>query len=303
MFISSQLTVSRAMMTESLLKKAKARIARRRPVAWLFPSSVEREYQKHLILLLNAWFAEVTQIINQFLPAIVAEANIELPNRSDSFTDSIKAMVSSIKGTQFGVYLRAVKLVSADTAKKVDAWNKKQFERVIHSATGLNMAVTEMWKSGVVNSFVEQNASLITNVNDQLAHKVETTVYNAVLAGNKIDTIKKEILGSGINKGVFVTAKKRALVIARDQVGKLNGQMTMDRQKSIGIRSYIWRTSVDERVRGNPSGRFPNAKPSHYSREGKKFYWDRPPEGGHPGTAILCRCYAEPNIAEFIKLL
>lgn len=32
---------------------------------------------------------------------------------------------------------------------------------------------------------------------------------------------------------------------------------------------------------------------SHADRDGKTFSWDDPPEGGHPGEALNCRCTAE----------
>lgn len=302
MYIASQQILNRRLLSEELLKKAKARVVRKRPVAWLYPHSAEREYQRVLFYILEKWFKDVEVIIDQYLPGIMTEVDTMRP-KTDSFTDNIKSMISSIKGVQFGYYLNAVKMASAEAFKKVDIWNKKQFERVIHSVTGLNIAVTEMWKSGTVSAFVERNVSLITKINDDMASKIENIVYNSISIGKRVESIKKEIVGTNIDQGVFESTKKRAVIIARDQVGKLNGEMTMNRQKAIGIKSYFWRTSVDERVRGNPTGRFPNAEPSHYSREGKKFYWDRPPEDGHPGTAIMCRCYAEPNIKEFIDNL
>ena len=54
-----------------------------------------------------------------------------------------------------------------------------------------------------------------------------------------------------------------------------------------------WRSYFDERVRGNPSGKYPKAEPSHWARNGKAFRWDSPPEGGAPGEEVLCRCYGE----------
>lgn len=45
---------------------------------------------------------------------------------------------------------------------------------------------------------------------------------------------------------------------------------------------YIWHTAGDGRVRS-----------SHADRDGKEFSWDKPPEGGHPGEAPNCRCWAE----------
>lgn len=45
---------------------------------------------------------------------------------------------------------------------------------------------------------------------------------------------------------------------------------------------YIWRTQGDGKVRSE-----------HAEREGKTFSWDSPPDGGHPGEAPNCRCWAE----------
>jgi hypothetical protein len=45
---------------------------------------------------------------------------------------------------------------------------------------------------------------------------------------------------------------------------------------------YRWRTRKDIVVRKE-----------HRGREGEEFYWDNPPEGGHPGEAYGCRCWAE----------
>ena len=80
-------------------------------------------------------------------------------------------------------------------------------------------------------------------------------------------------------------------LIARDQVSKLNGQLTRVRQTSLGVKSYIWRTSLDERVR-----------PTHISKEGKEFNWNEPPsDTGHPGEDYQCRCYAEPVLEKLIS--
>ena len=48
---------------------------------------------------------------------------------------------------------------------------------------------------------------------------------------------------------------------------------------------------VDERERAH-----------HVDREGKEFNWDKPPDDGHPGQPILCRCYAEAVLPEFDEL-
>ena len=50
---------------------------------------------------------------------------------------------------------------------------------------------------------------------------------------------------------------------------------------------------------GNPGGLYPEGNAvhgNHWEREGQEFRWDQPPEDGHPGQPIECRCSAEPII-------
>ena len=71
--------------------------------------------------------------------------------------------------------------------------------------------------------------------------------------------------------------------IARDQISKATGQFNQLRQTDVGVETYIWRTAGDERVR-----------PDHANLDGSVQRWDDPPEIGHPGEPIQCRCRAEP---------
>ncbi|WP_363317622.1 phage minor head protein [uncultured Aliiroseovarius sp.] len=61
------------------------------------------------------------------------------------------------------------------------------------------------------------------------------------------------------------------------------GLINQLRQDDLGIEQYIWRSQDDAKVRDG-----------HAAYDDRVFRWDNPPEGGHPGTAHNCRCYAEP---------
>lgn len=61
------------------------------------------------------------------------------------------------------------------------------------------------------------------------------------------------------------------------------GLINQLRQEDLGIEQYIWRSQDDAKVRD-----------SHAAYDDRVFRWHNPPEGGHPGTAHNCRCYAEP---------
>ena len=109
----------------------------------------------------------------------------------------------------------------------------------------------------------------------------------------------------------------RARLIARDQVGKLNGALTKRRMSDAGIDKYTWMTANDERVRGNPSGPWKNAVPSHYIMNNMVCRWDdntvysddkgktwKPRTGkmpiAIPGQPISCRCGSIPFFDDMI---
>ena len=79
-------------------------------------------------------------------------------------------------------------------------------------------------------------------------------------------------------------------MLARDQIAKLNGDITQQQQQDAGVVEYVWSTSGDSRVR-----------PSHAALNHKRFRWDDPPvvdektgRRCHPGKDYQCRCCALP---------
>ena len=59
------------------------------------------------------------------------------------------------------------------------------------------------------------------------------------------------------------------------------------RQRGLGIDQYVWESRDDERFRD-----------LHAEHDGRTFDWDAAPEGGHPGQAHNCRCWARPVLIE-----
>lgn len=92
---------------------------------------------------------------------------------------------------------------------------------------------------------------------------------------------------------------ERAELIAEDQTSKMNTAINQIRQTSIGIFEYLWRTREDSHVVGDPSGLYPKGNKvhgNHYIRNGLIFRWDSPPDDGHPGYPIRCRCKPIPRV-------
>ena len=70
--------------------------------------------------------------------------------------------------------------------------------------------------------------------------------------------------------------------LTRDQTTKQIGQLTQIRHQQAGFERYVWLTAGDERVRD-----------THAANDESLFRWTEPPQTGHPGQEIQCRCQAQ----------
>lgn len=84
-------------------------------------------------------------------------------------------------------------------------------------------------------------------------------------------------------------ARRAALrkVMEDGLVRRFAGRINAERQQALGIDRYIWRSRDDTLVR-----------PLHAANDDQIFFWDEPPEGGHPGEAYNCRCFAQPMLVD-----
>ena len=166
-----------------------------------------------------------------------------------------------------------------------DAQNHAEVSTNLKNQTGIDLAgylrnspnITEK-----VNAMTSANVQLIKSIRSQYLDKVQNAVMQAMVKG----TLNKD-LATQI-KALGQTTEKRAMFIARDQSSKLNAALTQARHEDIGIKKYMWSTSLDERVRD-----------SHADKEGLIFEYANPPaDTGHPGHDFNCRCVAIPVFDE-----
>ena len=175
-------------------------------------------------------------------------------------------------------------------AATTSRFNKKQVDKVLKKMVGIDLFSPDPDLKLLIEPFLVDNVELIRSINTEYKKRVQQAVSEAGRNGYS----NKEL--SNLLEKQFKITKNRARLIARDQIGKFNAQLTRTRHRNLGITEYIWRTRLDERVRGNPSGLYPNARPSHWALEGKKFSYDKPPQTvkKNPGEPIQCNCWAEP---------
>jgi hypothetical protein len=188
-----------------------------------------------------------------------------------------------------------------DTAASVLKANSEQMKKQTKSVLGLSFENTAGdWWPDLRDRWADRNYALIKNLASDYIGRINDHVERAVTNGWSLQDLTDDI--QGIGDGM---SDRRARVIARDQVGKLNGQITQAQQTEIGIDKYIWDTAGDERVRGRPGGKYPDSVPSHWIMQGLVCRWDdasvysddggrtwKPRTSdmpdGHPGDDIQC---------------
>jgi len=150
---------------------------------------------------------------------------------------------------------------------------------------GIKLKDTRPELAPLVERWRDRNLSLIRSLFERQLSKLDRVLERG-------EGLRVEALQEQIEERLGVTRSKAEL-LARDQVLKLNGELTHHLQVSAGIEEYIWTTGGDERVRE-----------SHASLDGTRQRWETPPvvsndgRTGHPGDDFQCRCTAFPVLPE-----
>lgn len=213
--------------------------------------------------------------------------------------DKAKREMKLFRAKWSGLFGQQADAIAARWAEAVAEQSRQEFRKSVGQAIGMDIAaVLDGGKVREAAVMAANEASkLIRTIPEDYLNEVEKAawVHYQQLPQPEGRTLLEQIQHIG---GV---SKNRAKLIARDQTSKIHTAVNQARNEEAGIEEYIWRTARDGRVVGNPAGLYPEVSNktvhgNHYAREGKKFRWDRPPEDGHPGTGINCRCIPEPVI-------
>lgn len=150
---------------------------------------------------------------------------------------------------------------------------QKQIERLTSNSLWLGVH-----PSALLDSFIEEHKKLVKSVQREQLDEIGLAIHRGIREGQLQKDMAKKI------RLVTNISKRRAQLIARNAPLHYSGLITKHHQISAGIKSYIWQSSRDERVRD-----------SHRKYDGEIFIWDSP--GPHPRSEVNCRCDAVPFIA------
>ena len=248
-----------------------------------YPKNFERDYYR----VLRAVVRRLKSATNNNIPMLAYSLRQDDDSTvTDAFVQAILAEL--LKSMTIEEAMSELELILAGVSSVVDANVISAFAEAVSVDVFLNDSalldtVKAEWKA--------QQSRLVDSIVNTYIEKLQIIVSNAVQRGTAMSEVKEEI------KVLLNTTDKRAKFIARNEVGNLNGIITMHRQVDCGISVYQWSSSHDERVR-----------PSHAEMDGKYFYWNSDKVGEingikvypapkyHPCMDYNCRCVALPVI-------
>lgn len=251
------------------------------------PMGAEREY----IRMANQYMRILKEELEENLPKLkdVYKVNRDESVRNDAATDlmlSVNSLFTEMRNAlvkkTVGFGLRRKLELLANLNRKLTV---KEWKRAIKATLGID--IREDYYLGdfyaeALERWVKENIDLISTIPSDTLDKMEDIVYDGYTNGRTTTQMVKDI------QRTYGISKRHAVLIARDQTAKLNGEIQRYQQMDAGIEEYIWCTTGDERVRE-----------SHAALNGQKFRWDDPPENSdgracHPGEDYQCRCIGRP---------
>ena len=255
-----------------------------------FPDGVEREYRRALHRRLDKLHALVMRRIDPVLSRIGPELDERARElgRADATPDQhAKVFTQAINGARL-VFGREYPVEHAKTdveraGKQTSQHNAEQVKKSFKQVLAIDPVLGNRGLKEKLVSFESKNLRLIKDVDEQYLRQVEGKVVDAVRRG-----VRHEEFADIIEDRLGV-AQSRAKLIARDQIGSLNGELTSQRHQELGVSRFMWMTADDERVRD-----------LHDLLGEQIFEYSDPPSEGVPGQPINCRCWARPMISDLI---
>lgn len=263
-----------------------------------YPDSSEREFKR----VTNAYTKILRDTIKEHLPAIMSSLKAGRNDgvNYDDDLDVNKKIRDEMRKAAEEIEQKISKFGLAAFIEKVAKMSRnasiREWKRVVHQTLGINI-MDDYYKgeayAKLLREWVDNNVMKIKSIPTDMLGEMQQIILEAYAHGSSITDIQKAIQKS------YNDTKKKAALLARDQISTLNSQFTKLQQTDAGCEEYIWSDSGDVRVRD-----------CHRELNGKTFRWDDPPEMWymtkergkvltgrrcHPGEDYCCRCVAIPK--------
>ena len=263
----------------------------------MYPITAEREY----VRLMRGEMKQFKEVLLEYLPRIIEEYKkaSDTGYREDDifdFSQKMQKMFGTIYRKMLGKlgrrrFIKQLEKVAAISGKRaINEWRK-----LVKKSIGIDLTsdafMGETYQKQL-KDWTKNNVNLIVTVPRDTLGQLEAVVLDGYKNGLTVAELRDVILSE------YNVSEKRAEFWARDQVSKLNAEITQEQHKAAGVTKYRWCSSHDERVRE-----------CHAFYDGKIFSYNNPPEQwyvtksrgivhtgkyANPGEFYNCRCIAYP---------
>lgn len=244
----------------------------------MYPYTVERQY----IRTVWSFMGKVEKEIRKTLPKLIKylkQRDIRLdadetPLNLEQIFDELEREVDNKVGA-FELHRRLTLMANVTRKLSIAEWKKAVFKTL-----GVN--ILEDYYSGefygdIIPRWIETNVNKIVTIPHGMLGEMKTLTQKGFYEGRSIKKIIDDI------QGKYEMTRRHARLIARDQTGKLYGQLTRSQHEDAGVNDYIWKGVMDNRERE-----------SHVDREGERYRYGELGESHEPGQEYQCRCVAVP---------
>lgn len=247
-------------------------------------------------LLENEYSGQLEQYVSQVSKMVLVnfrelKPSYDLAIRLDSVDDELQNIIK-ICELQISIKIKDFIKKVIKKARQINIFNKQAIEQSLASTVkkSLSVPISKTTEQSM-QFFISDNVRLIKSINADLLGQVQEIVYNGVRKGVGFTDLAKDF-GNALK-----ISKKRARIIARDQINKLNADLTRHRHLMLGIENYKWSTAKDERVRNTHEvleGKICSYVDSSIYKDGLNDRWHSRSRIGatlaQPGQDVLCRC-------------
>ena len=229
-----------AAVREHVKKKFKGKQTLQSKVHPHQPESVEREYQR----VTNAYMRLLSKLVTDtMIPEIRKAAKAELPPdyyRHDDMDDLYRRLERAFekcekelerKARSFDLYKRISEVAALTVKLSIKDW-----KRMVKETVGIDLL--EDYYNGdffkrALEEWTRENVDLIKTIPHQQLDKMREIVLEGYRNGTTTTKIVKAI------QKEYGTGRSHARLIARDQISKLNSEITHKQQQDAGVQEYL----------------------------------------------------------------
>lgn len=232
---------------------------------------------------------EVVPLVRQLAPEYTQDAVATTDAWSDLISNAMSFLFSKWQNER----------VSAGASRIAGEFvqsSLKKSERDLKKSAGIDVFSGNSVLQDYLKASAQQNAQLIKSIPAKYLEEVQTLVMANMRSGMRPGYIEKAL------QEQFGVTQRRARFIARDQAGKIQGELAEKQQRGVGFEYFGWEDSDDERVR-----HWHHDLATRVTAYGVGVYrWDNLPLGPKgtpikPGSDYACRCIPRPVSAREVK--